>query len=66
MSSKLLALASDLADSDPAGAQLVINIVKASTGNELIDALNSYDAALLGDEDVVEEDEEEAADLVAA
>lgn len=47
MSVNLLALASELADTNPAGAQLIVNITKAETGAEVVEALDAYDAAVV-------------------
>lgn len=47
MSAKLLALATELVDSNPAGAQLIVNITKAETGAEIMEALDNYDSAVL-------------------
>ena len=47
MSAKLLALATELVDSNPAGAQLIVNITKAETGAELVEALDNYDSTVL-------------------
>ena len=45
MSTQLLALAADLADTNSAGSQLVVNIVNAETGADLVEALDAYDNA---------------------
>lgn len=47
MSSKLLAFATDLADTNPAGAQLIVNLLEAQTGVEVTEALDAYDTAVL-------------------
>lgn len=47
MSVKLLALATELVDVNPSGAQLIVNITKAETGAELIEALDNYDSTVL-------------------
>ena len=47
MSAKLIALAAELVDTNPAGAQLIVNITKAETGAELVEALDNYDATVL-------------------
>lgn len=47
MSSKLLAFASEIADTNPAGAQLIVNLTNAETGAEIIEALDNYDSAVL-------------------
>ena len=61
MSAKLLALATELVDVNPAGAQLIVNITKAKTGAELIEALDNYDSIVLENysEPVDSEDEDE-------
>ena len=62
MSVKLLALAAEIVDTNPAGSQLIVNITKAETGAELIEALDNYDATVIenyqSDEDVVEVENE--------
>jgi hypothetical protein len=45
MSTQLLALAADLADTNSAGSQLVVSIVNAETGADLVEALDAYDTA---------------------
>jgi len=45
MSTQLLALATDLADTNSAGSQLVVSIVNAETGADLVEALDAYDTA---------------------
>jgi len=47
MSAKLVALAAELVDTNPAGAQLIVNITKAETGAELVEALDNYDSTVL-------------------
>jgi hypothetical protein len=47
MSAKLIALATELVDTNPAGAQLIVNITNAETGAELVEALDNYDAVVL-------------------
>ena len=47
MSTNLVALAAELVDTNPAGAQLIVNITKAETGAELVEALDNYDATVL-------------------
>ena len=47
MSAKLIALASEIVDTNPAGAQLIVNLSKAETGAELVEALDNYDSAVL-------------------
>jgi hypothetical protein len=45
MSTQLLALAAELADTNSAGSQLVVSIVNAETGADLVEALDAYDNA---------------------
>jgi hypothetical protein len=63
MSVKLLALAAEIVDTNPAGSQLILNITNAETGAELIEALDNYDATVIenyqSDEDVVEVEDED-------
>ena len=47
MSAKLIEFATDIIDSNPAGAQLIVNLVKAETGAEIIEALDNYDSTVL-------------------
>jgi hypothetical protein len=47
MSAKLIALASEIVDTDPAGAQLIVNLTKAETGADIIEALDNYDSTVL-------------------
>lgn len=47
MSAKLIALAAELVDSNPAGAQLIVNLTKAETGAEIMEALDNYDSVVL-------------------
>ena len=47
MSAKLIALASEIVDTNPAGAQLIVNLTNAETGDELIEALDNYDSTVL-------------------
>jgi hypothetical protein len=47
MSAKLIALATEIVDVNPAGAQLIVNITKAETGAELVEALDNYDSTVL-------------------
>ena len=47
MSAKLIALAAELVDTNPAGAQLIVNITNAETGAELVEALDNYDSTVL-------------------
>lgn len=61
MSAKLIALATELVDTNPAGAQLIVNLTNAETGAELIEALDNYDSTVLENysEPVDSEDEGE-------
>ena len=47
MSTKLLALAAELIDTNPAGAQLIASLNSAQTGAELTEALDAYDTSVL-------------------
>lgn len=47
MSAKLIALAAEIVDTNPAGAQLIVNLTNAETGAEIVEALNNYDSAVL-------------------
>ena len=66
MSTKLLALAADIADTNPAGSQLILSLTKAESGAEIVEALEAYDDEVdyetynvyEDDEDYVDPDEE--------
>ena len=47
MSTKLMSLAAELADSNVAAAQLIVNLQNAQNGAELAEALDAYDSAVL-------------------
>jgi hypothetical protein len=47
MSTKLLSLATELADSNVAAAQLIVSLQNAETAAEVSDALDAYDSAVL-------------------
>jgi hypothetical protein len=47
MSAKLIEFATEIIDTNPAGAQLIVNLVKAETGAEILDALDNYDSTVL-------------------
>jgi hypothetical protein len=47
MSAKLIALAAEIIDTNPAGAQLIVNVIKAETGADILEALDNYDSAVL-------------------
>jgi hypothetical protein len=47
MSAKLIELAAEIIDTDPAGAQLIVNLTKAETGAEIIEALDNYDSTVI-------------------
>jgi hypothetical protein len=47
MSAKLIALAAEIVDTNPAGAQLIVNMTKAESGDELMEALDNYDSTVL-------------------
>lgn len=46
MSTKLLALATELTETNPAAAQLIVSINNAETGADVIEALETYDVAV--------------------
>ena len=46
MSTKLIALAAELTETNPAVAELITNLDGADTGADVIAALNAYDAAV--------------------
>lgn len=46
MTAKLIALAAEIVDTNPAGSQLIVNLTNAETGVELIEALDTYDASV--------------------
>lgn len=47
MSVKLIEFATEIADTNPEGAQLIIDLVKAETGEEIIEALDNYDSVVV-------------------
>ena len=49
MSAQLIALAAEIVDTNPAGAQLIVNMTKAESGDELMEALDNYDSTVLED-----------------
>lgn len=60
----LIALAAELVDTNPAASQLIVNLGNAETGDEVLEALNTYDVTTLDliqsdleDEDETDEDE---------
>jgi hypothetical protein len=59
MSTKLIALAAEIVDTNPAGAQLIVDLTKAETGAEIVEALDNYDSAVLENENESAEDESE-------
>lgn len=46
MSTKLIALAAELVDTNPAAAQLISSLDKADTSAEIVEALDAYDVAV--------------------
>jgi hypothetical protein len=46
MSTKLIALAAELVDTNPAAAQLISSLDKAESSVEIVEALDAYDAAV--------------------
>lgn len=55
----MIALASEIVDTDPAGAQLIVSLTKAETAAEVIEALDVYDASVLEYETESVESQEE-------
>jgi len=47
MSTKLLSFAAELTETNPAGAQLIVNLANAETGAEIVEALDNYDSVVL-------------------
>ena len=47
MSDKLIALAAEIVDTNPACSQLIVNLTNAETGADIIEALDNYDSAVL-------------------
>lgn len=47
MSAKLIALAAEIVDVNPSGAQLIVNLTNAETGAEIVEALDNYDSVVL-------------------
>lgn len=47
MSAKLIALAAEIVDTNPAGSQLIVNLTNAETGAEIVEALDNYDSVVL-------------------
>jgi hypothetical protein len=47
MSTNLMSLAADLADSNVAAAQLIVSLENAQNGAEIAEALDAYDSAVL-------------------
>jgi hypothetical protein len=47
MSTNLMSLAVDLADTNFAASQLIMRLQNAQTGAELVDALDAYDSTVI-------------------
>ncbi len=47
MSAKLIEFATEILDSNFAGSQLIVNLIKAETGEEILEALDNYDSTVL-------------------
>jgi len=47
MSAKLIEFATEIADTNPDGAQLIVNLIKAETGAEILEALDDYDSVVV-------------------
>ena len=55
----LIALAAELVDTNPAASQQIVNLGNAETGDEVLEALNTYDESILDSLESVDEDEDE-------
>ena len=67
MSAKMIALAAEIVDTNPAGSQLIVSLTKAENGVELVEALDAYDAALLDSvTEVVQDEYVESSELVSS
>lgn len=67
MSAKMIALAAEIVDTNPAGSQLIVSLTKAENGVELVEALDAYDAALLDSvTEVVQDEYVESPELVSS
>lgn len=62
MSTKLLALAADISDTNPAGSQLILSLTKAQSGAEIVEALDAYDDEVDYETYNVYEDDEDYVD----
>ena len=51
---KLVEVAAEIFDTNPAASQLIVNLGNAETGAELIQALNDYDFSVSETEDMQE------------
>jgi len=51
---KLVEVAAEIFDTNPAASQLIVNLGNAETGAELIQALNDYDFSMSETEDMQE------------
>ena len=47
MSTNLMSLAADLADTNFAASQLIMSLQNAQTGAELVEALDAYDSTVI-------------------
>lgn len=47
MTTKMMSLAADLADTNVAAAQLLVSLQNAENSSEIVDALDAYDSAIL-------------------
>ena len=47
MSAKLIAFAAEIVDENPDGSQLILNLTKAETGVEILEALDNYDSVVI-------------------
>ena len=60
----LIALAAELVDTNPAASQLIVSLGNAETGDELMEALNTYDESILNSLESDEDEDEDETDEV--
>ena len=47
MTAKMIALAAELVDINPAGSQLIVDLTNAETGADIMEAMDNYDSEVL-------------------
>lgn len=47
MTTKMIALAADIVEFNPIGSQFIVDLTNALTGNDIMKAMEHYDAAML-------------------